>query len=163
MRFDAVRFVRYGVVIGVVIACAGFAAASEVSAATPPNACTLLTNVHPEKTLHKGGSAITHRVLHKYGSGQGASQTCSETIGTQPVYLSLSLAAGGFGGVKVTSTTHPSGLGSGDSLIVGTSPSGGAVDFIEFHKGTIFADLSANGASPSGITTVARKVYKLLP
>jgi hypothetical protein len=163
MTFGEVRFVRCGVVLGVVLACAGLAAATDVSAATPPNACTLLTNAHPEQTIHKGGSAITHRALHKYGSGQGASQTCSETIGTQPVYLSLSLGAGGFGGVKVTSTTHPSGLGSGASLIVGTTPSGGAVDFIEFHKGTNFADLSANGASPSGLTTVARKVYKLLP
>jgi hypothetical protein len=163
MSFGAVRFVRYGVVVGVVVAYVGFAAASEVSAASPPNACTLLTNAHPEQTLHKGGSAITHRALHKYGSGQGASQTCSETIGTQPVYLFLSLGAGGFGGVKVTSTTHPSGLGSGDSLIVGTSSRGGAVDFIEFHRGTVFAVLTANGASPSGITTVARKVYKLLP
>jgi hypothetical protein len=163
MTFGEVRFVRCGVVLGVVLACAGLAAATDVSAATPPNACTLLTNAHPEQTIHKGGSAITHRALHKYGSGQSASQTCSETIGTQPVYLSLSLGAGGFGGVKVTSTTHPSGLGSGASVIVGTAPSGGAVDFIEFHKGTNFADLSANGASPSGLTTVAGKVYKLLP
>ena len=163
MSFGAVRFVRYGVVVAVVLACAGFAAAGRVSAANQPNACTLLSNAHPEMILHKGGSAITHHALHKYGSGQGASQTCSETIGTQPVNLSLSLGAGGFGGVKVTSTTHPSGLGSGDALIVGTSPSGGAVDFIEFHRGTVFADLSANGASPGGITTVARRVYKLLP
>ena len=160
MSFGAVRFLRFGVVVGVVLA--GFAPAGEVSAASLPNACTLLTNAHPGETLHKGGSAITHRALHKYGSGEGASQTCSETIGTQSVYLSLSLGAGGFGGVKVTSTTHPSGLGSGASLIVGTSRSGGAVDFINFHKGTIFASVSANGASPSGITTVARKVYKLL-
>jgi hypothetical protein len=160
MSFGVVRF---GVAVGVVVACAGFAGAEKVSAASPPNACTLLTNAHPEQTLHKGGSAITHRVLHRYGSGQGASQTCSETIGTQPVSLSLSLGAGGFGGVKVISTTHPGGLGSGDSLIVGTGPSGGAVDFIEFHKGTTFADVSANGVSPSGIVTVARKIYKLLP
>jgi hypothetical protein len=163
MSFGVVRLVRFGVVVGVVGACAGFAGAGEVSAASLPNACTLLTNAHPEQTLHKDGSVIAHRVLHKYGSGEGASQTCSETIGTQSVNLSLSLGAGGFGGVKVVSTTHPGGLGSGDSLIVGSSPSGGAVDFVEFHKGTIFADLSANGASPSGVTTVARRVYKLLP
>ena len=163
MNLGAVRVVRRSVVIGVVVICVGFAAASGVSAANLPNACTLLTNAHPQEALHKGGMAVTQRALHKYGSGEGASETCSETIGTQQVYLSLSLGAGGFGGVKVTSTTHPSGLGSGDSLIVGTSPSGGAVDFIDFHRGTIYADVSANGASPSAITTVARRVYKLLP
>jgi hypothetical protein len=58
--------------------------------------------------------------------------------------------------------THPAGLGSGDMLVVGKSPTGGPVDFISFHTATIYASLSANGATPSSLTTLARQVYKLL-
>ena len=85
-------------------------------------------------------------------------------VGTLPIYLSMSHSFGGFGGIKVTSTTHPSGLGSGDELVVGTGlgPAGGPVDFIVFHKGTTYADLSANGATPSKLTILARQIYKLL-
>jgi hypothetical protein len=92
-----------------------------------------------------------------------ASSTCSETVGTLPVYLTVSHSFGGFGGIKVTSTTHPSGLGPGDELVVGAGPTGNPVDFIVFHKSTVYVDLSANGANPSRLTTLARQVYRLLP
>jgi hypothetical protein len=150
---------------GIAACCAALVSAGAGSAAPLPNACTLLATVHPEKILHRHGSKVGHRALHKYGSGKTASATCSETIGTQPVYLDLSLArSGGFGGVKVTSTTHPAGIGSGATLVVGTAAgSGGPVDFVSFHRGTVYADLSANGASPASLTAVAREVYKVLP
>jgi hypothetical protein len=155
---------RRAVIAGVAVTCLAFPAASSAAAATLPDPCTLLAKVHPERTLHKGGSAIKHRQHHKYGAGATASATCSETIGTQPVSLSLSFSGGGFGGVKITSMTHPSGLGAGATLVVGTGAgSGGPVDFISFHKKTIFADINANGAAASGLTTVARQVFKLLP
>jgi hypothetical protein len=140
--------------------------ASAAFAAPLPNPCTLLAKVHPERTLHKGGSAIKHRRHQSYGTGSSAGSTCFETIGTQQVSLGLSFSSGGFGGVKITSETHPSGLGSGPTLYVGTGTgagSGGPVDFVTFHKAAIFADLDANGASPKSITAVARQVYKLLP
>jgi hypothetical protein len=106
---------------------------------------------------------VTHRKLTNHGSGSLASSTCSETVGTLPVYLTVSHASGGFGGIKVSSTTHPSGLGIGDELVVGTGPTGKPVDFIIFHRLTVYMDLSANGAKPSSLTTLARQIYKLLP
>ena len=143
----------------VVVFCLVFVAvAGAASSAALPNPCTLLISAHPEKALARGKS-VEHRKLVKQGS---AGSTCSETVGTLPVYLSVSHAFGGFGGIKVTSMTHPSGLGSGDELVVGKSPTGGPVDFVVFHKSTTYADLSANGANPSSLTTLAREIYKLL-
>ena len=86
---------------------------------------------------------------HKYGTGKYVTLQCSETVGTQSVSISLSSAGpGGFGGVSNIKTTHPSGLGAGASLITGKAvPSGGPVDFVEFHRGTVYVDLSANGAT----------------
>jgi hypothetical protein len=147
-----------------VVACSAVIVASAASAATLPNPCTLLVKVHPEKTLARGKSVtVTHGKLAKSGSGSLASSTCSEKVGTLSVFLTLSNSAGGFGGIQIISTTHPSGLGGGDELVVGTGPSGNPVDFIVFHKSTVYADISANGAKPSNLTTLARQVYKLLP
>jgi len=79
------------------------------------------------------------------------------------VYFDFSKYAGGFGGVKITSETHPSGLGAGDDLFVGTGlGNAGPVDFINFHKGGIYASVSANGSEPSNLTALAREVYKKL-
>jgi hypothetical protein len=140
-----------------------FGAAGSASAATLPNPCTLLANVHPEHTFGHGKSlAVGHGKLRRYGSGRNASAYCSETVGKLVVSLSLSPSAGGFGGVKVISQTHPSGLGSSATLTTGTSPTGSPVDFIAFHKAAVYADLSANGANPASISTLARQVYKLL-
>ena len=134
------------------------------SSATLPNPCTLLSKVRAERTLARGKSVVvTHGKLASHGSGSLASSTCSEMVGTLPVYLTVSHSVGGFGGFQVTSRTHPSGLGSGDNLFVGTGPAGGPVDFIVFHKSRVYVDLSANGASPTRLTTLARQVYRLLP
>ena len=139
-------------------------AAGTASSATLPNPCTLLSKVHPERTLAKGKSVVvTHGKLANHGSGSLASSTCSETVGTLPVYLTVSHSFGGFAGIKVTSITHASALGPGDELVVGASPTGSPVDFIVFHKSTFYVDLSANGANPSRLTTLARQVYRLLP
>ena len=146
-----------------VVACSAVVVASTASAAALPNPCTLLIKVHPEKTLAGGKPvAVTHGKLTKSGSGSLASSTCSEMVGKLSVFLTLSPSAGGFGGINVISTTHPSGLGSGDELVVGTSPSGKPVDFIVFHRSSVYADISANGAKPGNLTLLARQVYKLL-
>jgi len=151
-------------VAGVAVACLAALVAGTASAALP-SPCALLTNVHPEHTFGHGKTlAVTHRTQHRYGSGKYASVTCSETVGTQPVNISLSGAApGGFGGVADEKTTHPGGLGAGASLITGKAvPNGGPVDFVLFHRGSVYVDLSANGAPPALLTTFARQVYKAL-
>ena len=131
----------------VAIAVVALVAASAASPATLPNPCTLLSKVHAERTLAKGKSVVvTHGKLANHGSGSLASSTCSEMVGTLPVYLTVSHSFSGFGGIKVTSITHPSGLGPGDELVVGAGPTGSPVDFIVFHKSTVYVDLSANGS-----------------
>ena len=151
-------------VVAAVVLCFVLVGAGGVSAATLPNPCTLLTKVHPERAFGHGKTlAVTHRVQHKYGSGALANLSCSETVGTQPVSINLSAGAGGFGGVKITSETHPTGLGAGALLIVGTGLGGGGpVDFVEFHTATIYVSISANGASPATLTAFARLVYKAI-
>jgi hypothetical protein len=48
-------------------------------------------------------------------------------------------------------------------LITGTAAQNGApVDFVLFHRGTVYVDLSANGATTELLTTFARQVYKAL-
>jgi len=148
----------------VAIGCLVVAATAAASGAASPNACAVLTKAHPEKTFGHGKVlAVSQRKSHKYGAGAAASSVCSEKVGTQAISLSLSSSGGGFGGVKVTSQTHPSGLGAGDTLIVGTTASGNSpVDFLSFHRGNVYAVVTANGAAPSVLTTVARSVYRLL-
>jgi hypothetical protein len=146
------------------VVCLALAAAGSAAGATLPNPCILLAKVHPEHTFGHGTTmAVTHKKLHRYGSGAYASFYCTETVGKLLVALTLSASAGGSGGVKVISQTHPSGLGSAATLTVGTGPTGSAVDFITFRKASLYASLSANGANPSSITAVARQIYKLLP
>jgi hypothetical protein len=155
---------RRVIAAGVAVACLAALAAGTASA-TLPSPCTLLTNVHPEHTFGHGKTlAVRNRQQHRYGSGKYGSVTCSETVGTQPVSISLSGAApGGFGGIMDPKTTHPSGLGAGASLIIGKGvPNGGPVDFVLFHRGAVYVDLSANGATPALLTTFARQVYKAL-
>ena len=146
--------------VGVVAAALGAGVASGGSAATLPDPCALLAKVHPELTIAKGKTVTT--TLGKratYGSGKLQSLYCPETVGKLTVSITVSHSAGAFGGVKVTSTTHPSGLGSGDTLIVGQSPTGAPVDLIVFHTATVYVSISANGASPASLTTLARQVY----
>ena len=151
-------------VAAVFVVCFVLVGAGGVSAATLPNPCTLLTKAHPERVFGHGKTlTVTHRVQHKYGSGALANLSCAETVGTQPVSINLSAGAGGFGGVKITSQTHPAGLGAGATLFVGTGLGGGGpVDFIEFHTATIYVSISANGATPNTLTAFARVVYKAI-
>jgi hypothetical protein len=136
------------------------------SAAALPNPCTLLANAHAGtafghgKTLPLGAKKTQH-----YGTGKYAGATCITSVGSQQVSLNLSGGGGGFGGVKITSQTHPSGLGAGATLTVGTGlgNGGGPVDFISFHRGPIYAVITANGASSAALTSVARAVYHELP
>jgi hypothetical protein len=156
--FGAVPMLALAFLLALVLTNAAGAAAG----AALPSPCALLGGVHPEATLAPGKS-VTGQKLTRYGTGPLASETCSEKVGALPVYLSVSHNFGGFGGIRVTSTTHPSGLGSGDELVVGTGAgNGSAIDFIVFHKTTAYVDLSANGASPASLTALARQVYKLL-
>jgi hypothetical protein len=162
-----VRVVRRSSLVGAALAAAmtlvPFAVAGGVTASLP-NACTVLASANPQTAFGHGTAAAGKAKLQTYASGKYASASCTQMIGSQTVVLSLSLAGpGGFGGVKITSTSHPKGLGSEDSLIVGTGEgSGAAVDFVTFHRGSIYADLSANGASPTKLTAFAKAVYRLL-
>ena len=152
------------VIAGVAVTCLAALAAGTAAAALP-NPCALLTKTHPEQTFGHGSTLpVTKRVQHKYGTGKYITLQCSENVGAQSVSISLSSGgAGGFGGVAEIKTTHPSGLGAGDSLITGKGvPAGGPVDFVEFHRGAIYVDINANGASTTVLTTFARQVYKAL-
>jgi hypothetical protein len=167
MKVLALRLLRHittlSVGIAVVAASIGSAIANASEAASLPDPCALLTKVQAENTIAKGTTVIVKLgKLVKYGSGNLASSYCPEMVGKLTVSISLSHAAGGFGGVRITSTTHPTGLGSGDALIVGTSPTGGPVDFIVFHTTKAYVSISANGATPSSLTALARQVYPLV-
>jgi len=157
------RSVRWAALVGLVFAGVG-ATTALGSGAALPNACGLLARAHPEKAFAHGTPLhISPHKSQKFGTGAAMTVVCSETVGKQPVSLSLSQSSGGFGGIKVTSQTHPSGLGAGDTLTVGTSPDGSkAIDFISFHRGTVYAVLTANAGSPVVLTRLARTIYKLL-
>ena len=144
-----------------VLAVAGTASSR---ATALPNPCTVLAAAHAERTIGTDKSAAAKPgKLSKYGTGALLNETCTETVGKIEVALSVAHNFGGFGGVKVTSTTHPGGLGAGDTLVVGTSPDGSKpVDFIMFHKASVYASISANGAAPASLTAFARQVYKLI-
>jgi len=145
------------------VGCLAVVATAAGSGTALPNACTLLTKAQPEKVFGHGKQlAVTQRKAQKFGTGAAATLLCSEQVGRQPVSLSLSLSGGGFGGIRVISQTHPAGLGSGDTLTVGTSPAGSPVDIISFHRGHVFAVVTANGAAPAILTVFARALYKLL-
>ena len=165
MKVPAGRLLRHPVALSVAVtlvaAATGAAIANAASAL--PDPCTLLTKVHPESTIAKG-TTVTAKLgkLVKYGSGTFATLYCPETVGKLTVSISVSHNGGGFGGIRVTSTSHPTGLGSGDELIVGIGQSGGPIDFIVFHTTKAYVDISANGATPSSLTALARQVYVLV-
>jgi hypothetical protein len=167
MKVPAPRPLRHIATLAVAIAAGtamiGSAIANASEAAGLPDPCVLLTKVHAENTIAKGTTvSVKLGKLVKYGSGNLASSYCPEMVGKLTVSISLSHAAGGFGGVRITSTTHPTGLGPGDELIVGTGPTGGPVDFIVFHTSKAYVAISANGATPSSLTALARQVYPLV-
>ena len=134
---------------------------SAASAIAIPNACTVLSAVQPQNSIATGKNVTPGKP--KTTSSTAVGKACSEVVGSLTVYLDLSKYAGGWGGVKVTSETHPSGLGASDLLVVGTGLGGGGpVDFINFHRAGIYASVSADGASASGLTALARLIYKRL-
>jgi hypothetical protein len=109
-------------------------------------------------------TTVSSGKLTTYGSGKDEQVTCNETVGTISVYLSYSTNVGGSGGVRIVSQTHPAGFGGTATLTVGTGAGNNApVDYINFRKGPFYADLSANGAVPSKLTTLGHEIYKLTP
>lgn len=149
--------------VAVVAAAAACSAAAAAPAAALPDPCSLLTKAQPQNTIAKGMTvAVKLGKLVKSGTGNNAYAYCTETVGKLTVSISVSHYLGGFGGVRIVSTTHPTGLGAGDELVVGTGMSGGAVDFIIFHAGGVYLDISANGATPTSLTDLARQVYALV-
>ena len=82
-------------------------------------------------------------------------------VGKISVVLYAELSGGGSGGVRITSTTHPSGFGGTDTLVVGVSVTKpvSPVDYITFHRSGVYAWIEANGAEPSELTALAREVY----
>jgi hypothetical protein len=141
-----------------------FAAASSARGVSLPNPCTILASAHAESLAATSAATASPGKLKTYGSGKYEQLTCDESVGTLSVYLSYYANQGGSGGVRVISQSHPAGFGGTATLTVGTGAGNNApVDYIEFRKGTIYADLSANGAEPAKLTTLGLKVYKLTP
>jgi len=139
--------------------------ASPAARTALPNPCTVLSSIHSYTMLGHGAREVGKTgPLKTYGSGKYQSVSCSDVVGPITVYLSLMAnGTGGFGGVRVTSTTHPEGFGGTGTLIVGTGAGGGGpVDFMVFHRGTTYVDLSANGATPAGLTLLGQSLYKLI-
>jgi len=147
-----------------VIAGLAFAAVSSARGAALPNPCTILASAHAQSLTAKATAAASPGKLKKYGTGKSEQVTCDETVGTTSVYLSYYSNVGGSGGVIIISQSHPAGFGGTATLTVGTGAGNHApVDYIVFRKGMLYADLSANGAEPSKLTTLGQTVYKLTP
>lgn len=148
----------------VAFAAFALAAAPAAQSATVPNPCTVLAAAHPQGSIGATNVSVKPGKLTKYGSGKYEQLTCFETVGKLSVYLSYYYATGGSGGVRVLSRTHPAGLGPQGELTVGTGAGNNEpVDYVSFKKGSLYADLGANGAEPSALTTFAQEVYKLTP
>lgn len=141
-----------------------FVAAASARGAALPNPCTILASAHAQSLTAAASAAVSPGKLKTYGSGKYEQLTCDETVGTISVYLSYYTSVGGSGGVRIISQSHPAGFGGTATLTIGTGAgTNTAVDYIDFRKGTLYADLSANGAEPSKLTTLGLKVYKLTP
>ena len=126
-----------------------------------PNPCTVLGAAHAQSTIARGRHVNVGPV--KVSTTTPSYKACSQVVGSITVYLGVSAFLGGSGGIRVTSVTHPTGLGPGDELTVGKAMgSGGPVDVIVFHKGGAYVTISANGASPGNLTALARQVYRSL-
>jgi hypothetical protein len=140
------------------------AAAASARGAALPNPCTILASAHA-KSLTAGATAtVSPGKLTKYGSGKYEQVTCDERVGTISVYLSYYMNTGGSGGVRIISQSHPAGFGGTATLTVGTGAGNNApVDYIDFRKGTLYGDVSANGAEPSKLTALGQVIYKLTP
>jgi hypothetical protein len=141
-----------------------FAAASSARGMGLPSPCPVLSAAHAQSLTASATASVSPGKLKTYGSGTSEQVTCNETVGTISVYLSYFNNVGGSGGVRITRQSHPAGFGGTATLTVGTGAGNGApVDYITFHKGTLYADLSANGGEPSKLTTLGQEVYKLTP
>jgi N-methylhydantoinase B/oxoprolinase/acetone carboxylase alpha subunit len=140
------------------------AAASSARGVALPNPCTIIASAHAQSLTAKAVATVSPGKLKTYGSGKNEQVTCDETVGTISVYLSYYSNVGGSGGVRIISQSHPAGFGGTATLTVGTGAGNNApVDYIDFRKGALYADLSANGAEPSKLTTFGQEVYKLTP
>ena len=147
-----------------VLASVAFAAVSSARGVTLPNPCTILASAHAQSLTAKATAAVSPGKLKTYGAGKSEQVTCDETVGTISVYLSYYSNVGGSGGVRIISQSHPAGFGGTATLTVGTGAGNNApVDYIVFRKGPLYADLSANGAEPSKLTTLGQEIYKLTP
>jgi hypothetical protein len=140
------------------------AAASPAQPVEFPNPCTVLAVAHPQSLTAAASATVSPGTVKRYGSGKYEQVSCDETVGTVPVNLSYYMSVGGSGGVRIISRSHPTGFGGTATLTVGTAAASHApVDFIDFHKGTLYADLSANGAEPAKLTSLGQVVYRLTP
>lgn len=146
------------------LACLAFASASSARVAALPNPCTILASAHAHSLTATATAMVSPGKLKTYGSGKYEQLTCDETVGSISVYLSYYSYVGGSGGVRIISQTHPAGFGGSATLTVGVGVRGNMpVDYINFHKGAVYGDISANGAEPSKLTTLGQAIYKLTP
>ena len=146
-----------------VLAGLALAAAASARGVSLPNPCTILASAHAQLERHVRRHGLSGQAEDVW-LGKFEQLTCDESVGKISVYLSYYLNQGGSGGVRITSQSHPTGFGGTATLTVGTGAGNNApVDYIEFRKGTLYADLSANGAEPAKLTTLGQEVYKLTP
>ena len=157
VRFQRFTWVASSLALAAVPLTMTTVLSSPALASKLPNACSILSSVKPQNTI----GAATHASAGAYKPSNPTGYSgCSVKVGTITVTIYLSALVGGSGGVRVTSITHPSGLGTGDDLVVGVGAgSGGPVDYITFHRVGIYASINANGAKPSALTALAREVY----
>jgi hypothetical protein len=135
-----------------------FVEVQPASAASLPNACSILKAAHPQTIggAVSGGYSSLH--LSTFWS-------CSVTVGTVTVDLFITRVKNGTQGTgtaKVSSLTHPSGLGLSSALKVGTLSIGGPYDEVDFNNKGIWASITANGAVPAMLLALGRKAYSKL-
>ena len=141
-----------------------FAAASSARGVSLPNPCTILASAHAQ--------SLSRHVRRHGLSGQAEDVRLGQVraadlrrVGREDLGLPLVLREPGRLRRRPDhQPVAPAGFGGTATLTVGTGAGNNApVDYIEFRKGTLYADLSANGAEPAKLTTLGQEVYKLTP
>ena len=147
----------------VALAGLAFVAASSARGVSLPNPCTILASAHAQSVTAKAAATASgHAEDVRLGQVRAGDLRRDGRDG-QGLPLLLH-ERGRLRRRQIVSQSHPTGFGGTATLTVGTGAGSGApVDYIVFRKGPLYADLSANGAEPSKLTTLGQEVYKLTP
>lgn len=133
-------------------------------AAPLPSPCSIMATVNAAQTIAVGKRLTVGKITSVITHFAGV-QVCKQRVGTIIVTVSIGSGTGGYGGITDIHESHPAGLGPIAKLIVARElgPHGGPYDLIYFKKGVVWTSVWANGAAPSALTTLALKIYRLLP